>query len=57
MDLLKKKMEIKTDKNKEVFKKYAELWNKIKILVEKINDKPEKYKYEKDYMKIKNIKN
>ena len=50
-------MEIKTDKNKEVFKKYAELWNKIKILVEKINDKPEKYKYEKDYMKIKNIKN
>ena len=40
-----------TDKIKKVLEKYTELWNKIKNLVEKINDKLGKY--EQDYMKIK----
>ena len=31
--------------------KYTELWNKIKNLIEKINDKPGEH--EKDFMKIK----
>ena len=39
-------------RNKKVFKKYAELWNKSKSLIEcNSNDKPGKH--EKDYMKIK----
>ena len=29
-----------TDKNKEVLEKYTELWNGIKNLIEKINNKP-----------------
>ena len=40
-----------TDKNKEVLKKYAELWDEIKNVIENINDKPSEY--EKDFMKIK----
>ena len=40
-----------TDKNKEVLEKYTELWDGIKSLIEKINNKPGKYG--KDYMKIK----
>ena len=39
-----------TDKNKKVLEKYTKLWNEIKSLIEKINDKPGEY--EKDYMKI-----
>ena len=39
------------NKNKEILKKYTELWDGIKNLIEKINDKPGKY--EKDFMKIK----
>ena len=38
-------------KNKEVLTKYTELWNKIKSLMEKINDKPGEY--EKGFIKIK----
>ena len=34
-----------------MLEKYAELWNKIKSVIKKINDKSGKY--EKDYMKIK----
>ena len=57
MDTLKKKMENKylllasTDKNKEVLTKYTELWDGIKNLIDKINDKPGEYG--KDFMKIK----
>ena len=57
MDTLKKKMENKylllasTDKNKEVLTKYIELWDGIKNLIEKINDKPGEYG--KDFMEIK----
>ena len=40
-----------TDKNKEVLSKNTELWDKIKDLTEKINDKPVEYR--KEYMKIK----
>ena len=40
-----------TDNKKEVLKKYAELWNRIKNLIEKIDHKPGKNG--KDYMKIK----
>ena len=45
-----------TDKNKEVLKKYTELWDKIKNLIkcnsiEKINDKAGEYR--KGFMKIK----
>ena len=29
-----------TDNNKEVSKKYAELWDGIKTLIEKVNNKP-----------------
>ena len=40
-----------TDKNKEVLEKYAELWDGIKNLIERINDKPGEYG--KDFMKVK----
>ena len=40
-----------TDDNKAVLKKYIELWNKIKKLIEKIDNK--QGEYGKDYMKIK----
>ena len=40
-----------TKDNKEVLRKYTELWDEIKNLIEKINGgKPIKYK--KDFMKI-----
>ena len=39
------------DKNKGVLTKYTEIWDGIKKLIEKINDKPGEY--EKDFMKIK----
>ena len=42
---------VSTDKNKEVLIKYTELWDKIKNLTKKINDKPGEY--QKDFMKIK----
>ena len=40
-----------TDKSKKVFKKYAKLWDGIKSLIDKIDDK--RGEYEKDFMKIK----
>ena len=40
-----------TDKNKEILIKYTKLWNRIKIFIEKVNDKLGEY--EKDFMKIK----
>ena len=40
-----------TDNKKEVLKKYIELWDKIKNLIEKIHNKPGGYG--KDYMKLK----
>ena len=40
-----------TDKNKELLKKYAELSDGIKSLIERVNDKPGEYG--KDFMKIK----
>ena len=40
-----------TDKNKEVLTKYTGLWNGIKKLIERMNDKPNKFG--KDFMKIK----
>ena len=40
-----------TDKNKEILKMYTELWDGIKNLIEKINNKLGKY--EKGFMKIK----
>ena len=40
-----------TDKNSEVSKKYAGVWNGIKNLIEKIDNEPGKYG--KDYIKIK----
>ena len=40
-----------TDKNKEVLKKYTELWDGIKSMIAKIDDKPAEYK--KEFMKIK----
>ena len=42
---------VSTDKNKEVLIKYTELWDKIKNLIKKINDKPGDY--DEKYMKIK----
>ena len=39
-----------TDKNKEVLEKYTELWNGIKNLIERVNDKPGKYR--KDFVRI-----
>ena len=41
------------DKNKELLKKYTELWNGIKNLIEKVNDKPGEY--EKAFTKIRFI--
>ena len=41
-----------TDSNSEVFKKYAEVWRRIKDQIEKINDGLVG-EYGKDYMKIK----
>ena len=41
-----------TERNKEVLRKYLEVWNGIKDCIEKINDS-EVGKYGKDYMKIK----
>ena len=41
-----------TGRNKEVSRKYSEVWNEIKDCIEKINDS-EVGKYDKDYMKIK----
>ena len=41
-----------TDRNREVLKKYAEIWSGIKDQIEKIND-GKSGKYEKVYMKIK----
>ena len=40
-----------TDEKKEELKKYSEHWDKIKNLIEKINDKPGEYG--KVFMKIK----
>ena len=40
-----------TDKNKEVLIKHTDLWDKIKNLIKKINDKPGDY--DEKYMKIK----
>ena len=40
-----------TYKNKKVLEKYPELWNGIKNLTEKVNDKPGKYR--KDFVRIK----
>ena len=57
MDILKKKnantylILDSTDKNKEVLKMYTELWDGIKNLIEKINNKLGEY--EKGFMKIK----
>ena len=41
-----------TSENKEVLKKYADTWDRIKNKIKAINDTKENY-YEKDYMKIK----
>ena len=41
-----------TYKNTEVLKKHAEVWNRIKDFIRKINDS-ELGEYDKDYMKIK----
>ena len=41
---------VSTDKNKEVLIKYTELWDKIKNLIKKINDKPGDY--DEKYIKI-----
>ena len=43
-----------TDKNKEVLKKYTELWDEIKYLIKAINS-GEAGEYGKEYMKIKFI--
>ena len=40
-----------TDNKKEVLKKYTELWDETKNLIEKIDNKPGEYG--KDYLKIK----
>ena len=32
-----------TDRNKEVLRKYTELWDKVKSLIKKISDKPDDY--------------
>ena len=39
------------DKNKDVLTKYSKLWDEIKSLIDKIDDKPGEYG--KDFMKIK----
>ena len=43
---------VSTDKNKEVLRKYTELWEKIKNLIKTIHD-GEAGNYGKDFMKIK----
>ena len=40
------------DKNKQVLKKYTELWDKIRYLIKAIND-GKKAEYQKDFMNIK----
>ena len=40
-----------TDENKELLKKYSDVWNGIKNKIKEVNDS--EYDYEKDYMKIK----
>ena len=40
-----------TDKNKDVLTKYTELWNKIRNLIDRVDDKSGEY--EKDFIKIK----
>ena len=40
------------NENKELLKKYADVWDRIKNTIKAINDAKENY-YEKDYMKIK----
>ena len=40
-----------TDENKELRKKYSDVWNGIKNKIEAVNSA--KYDYDKDYMKIK----
>ena len=42
---------VSTDTNKEVLRKYAELWNKIENLIETINTKPGDY--DEESMRIK----
>ena len=42
-----------TNKNKEILKKYTKLWDEIKKLISRIDDKPGEYG--KDFMKIKFI--
>ena len=56
MDILKKKWKYlifddSADENKEVLKKYADVWNWIKNKIKAIND--EKNNYKTDYTKIK----
>ena len=41
-----------TNRNSEVLKKYAEVWNRIKDSIKKINNS-ELGEYDRDYMKIK----
>ena len=41
-------IQISADKNKEVLTKYTELWDWLKNLIKKINDKPGEYG--KDFM-------
>ena len=42
---------VSTDQNKEILRKYTELWNKIKSLIETINTKPGDY--DEESMRIK----
>ena len=56
MDTLKKTLEknlifASTNKSKEILEQYTELWDGIKNLIEKVNNKPGEY--EKNFMKIK----
>ena len=56
MNTLKKTMEknlifASTNKSKEILEQYTELWDGIKNLIEKVNNKPGEY--EKNFMKIK----
>ena len=39
-----------TDQNKELLKKYTELWDRIENLIGRVNDKPDEYG--KEFMKI-----
>ena len=57
MDILKKKAKINiwffdsTDENKELLKKYSDVWNGIKNKIKEVSDS--ECDYEKDYVKIK----